>query len=377
MKRKILVFAVSMRRGGSEKVCTDLLNRLDSGHYEITLAQIFGGEHYEKRLHPGIRIRSRFPHFIRGITRLLTWLPAGLLYRALVGKTHDGYDIEIALGDGLPSKVIAGSRNPRSRKLAWVHMDVRTNGWDLPCLRTKQGQAAVYGKFQTIVCVSQDCRDAFIEKFGYGEKIRVIHNLVPCAQIREMAAKEISLPAKEGAAFVTVGRLEREKGCDRLLRVHKRLLDEGFRLTLWLVGEGTKREELERWTRQHQTQDWVKFLGYQENPYPYIAAADVMLSPSYNEALSTVVTEAVVLGKPVIATDCSGMRELLGSHDEYGRIVQNSEEGLYQAMREWLSNPQERLRYQAKALEGSRLMGNTTLNLEQWEALLQEGAEAR
>lgn len=69
----------------------------------------------------------------------------------------------------------------------------------------------------------------------------------------------------------------------------------------------------------------VQLLGFRDNPYPYMAAADLYVCPSYVEGFSTVVSEAVVLETPVVTTDCSGMREILGD-SEYGLITQNTEE---------------------------------------------------
>ena len=82
-----------------------------------------------------------------------------------------------------------------------------------------------------------------------------------------------------------------------------------------------------------------------------MAAADLYVCSSRREGFSTAVTEALIVGTPVVSTDCSGARELLGDNDEYGLVVENSEEGVYQGMKRMLSNPPLLAHYKEKAKE--------------------------
>ena len=96
-----------------------------------------------------------------------------------------------------------------------------------------------------------------------------------------------------------------------------------------------------------------KLIGFCENPYPYIKAADLWVCSSRYEGFSTFVTEGMILGKPVVTTDCTGMRELLGD-SEYGLIVENKEESLLRGMRRMLSEPELRSSYANKAANRGR-----------------------
>ena len=82
----------------------------------------------------------------------------------------------------------------------------------------------------------------------------------------------------------------------------------------------------------------IKFLGFQSNPYPYMKNCNVFICSSRAEGFSTVVSEAVVLHKPCLVTQCSGMNELFGEHNEYGYIVANNEEGIYNGMKKFLED---------------------------------------
>ena len=75
-----------------------------------------------------------------------------------------------------------------------------------------------------------------------------------------------------------------------------------------------------------------------------------MVVPSRFEGFSTVVTEALILGKPVVTTPCSGMRELLGD-SEYGLITEDSVEGIYSGIRRMLDEPGQMERYAQTAAQ--------------------------
>ena len=78
-------------------------------------------------------------------------------------------------------------------------------------------------------------------------------------------------------------------------------------------------------------------MGFKNNPYPYLNIADVFVCSSYAEGFSTVATEALILGVPIITTDCAGMKELFGNY-HCGLIVNNDEDSLYGALKYILDN---------------------------------------
>ena len=94
----------------------------------------------------------------------------------------------------------------------------------------------------------------------------------------------------------------------------------------------------------------VTLLGYQTNPYRYVAKCDLFVCPSFAEGFSTAATEALIVGTPVLTTRVSGMEEMLGD-GEYGVIVDNDEEALYQGLRDMLTAPGKLEHYRQKARE--------------------------
>ena len=82
----------------------------------------------------------------------------------------------------------------------------------------------------------------------------------------------------------------------------------------------------------------VTLCGFQENPYPMLKNAALYVCSSRYEGFSTTVIESLILGTPVVTTDCTGMREILGD-SEYGLIADNTEESLYSAVKRMLTEP--------------------------------------
>ena len=139
------------------------------------------------------------------------------------------------------------------------------------------------------------------------------------------------------------------KGYDRLLKVVKRLNNDGLQFELWLVGYGKDEEKLKRFTAENNLTN-VKFLGKQKNPYKYMKNADLYVCSSKYEGFNLTVAEALFLGTPVLSTDCTGPREILDD-GKYGMLVDNSEDGLYNGILRLINQKDLLKEYRTKAIE--------------------------
>lgn len=103
------------------------------------------------------------------------------------------------------------------------------------------------------------------------------------------------------------------------------------------MGNGPAESTLKTYVQQHSLTDDVVFAGMQENPYPYIKHASVLVLPSYQESFGLVLLEAMLLGTPVLTTDTTGGRNItqLG---KYGTIVENSEAGIAEGILAHIAN---------------------------------------
>ena len=338
---RILFFIEELRAGGAEKVLCNLVNEMDQSKFDITVQTLWKAD-AEQFLKDGIRYRycyaketslSRYRSRVEAAT--------GLTYPLHI---KGNYDIEVAYLECGATKIMAASTNKKAKKIAWVHCDLTLKMSDPHAFVEKA--AKWYEQYDRVVCVSQNVKDSFDRLFAIPEKAIVLYNTVDDAEIREKA--EAKLPEKRRLTAVTLGRLTRQKAYDRLLRIHRQLRSEGLDYELWILGEGEARPALEAYIVENGLSDSVKLLGYCSNPYPYVKTADLLVCSSLYEGFSTFVTEGMILGKPVVTTDCTGMRELLGE-SEFGLITENSEDALLEGMRTMLRDTSLRQQYAQRA----------------------------
>ena len=135
-----------------------------------------------------------------------------------------------------------------------------------------------------------------------------------------------------------IGTLKNSKGFDRLLRVHKKLLNNGYPVHTYILGEGELRRSMEYFIETEDLTESVTLLGYQINPYKYLRNCDLFVCTSYAEGFSTAATEALILGVPVCTMEVSGMKEMLGNNNEYGVITPNNEDDFYIALKQLIDD---------------------------------------
>ena len=346
MNKKILFLIESFASGGVEKVFIDLINNMDINKYDVTVMSIWDYGVRKKDLRKDVKYKSIFPN-IKGISRVfhnfVEKSDGKLLYKLGI---REKYDIEIAFIEGRATKIIGASTNPNSRKIAWVHIDLAQGHWTSKVFReSTELEKNYYKKFNDIVFVSNSAKEGFIKLFGDDfDNLQVKYNPIIADDVIRKSQEivdDIEKP-KDKKLLVTSGRLVSQKGYESLLEVCNKLNNDKLDYELWVLGEGWARPKLEELIDKYKLNN-VKLLGFKENPYKYIKQGDLFVCSSKNEGFSLVIAEAMILGLPVISTNCSGPNELL-NFGEYGFMVENTEEALYEGLKEILNN-REKLKY--------------------------------
>lgn len=360
-KRSILFVIESLSGGGAEKVLVTLLRHLDYSKFAVTLCCIVDKGEHLKHIDPRVRYTYLLPN-PEHLSKWQKWfykVKYQLVYRYLSLRwvykwcIPQGADVEIAFVEGFTTKLLAHSTNRKARKLAWLHIDLEKNHWTKIVYRNAADEEIVYSRYDKIVTVSDSVKDAFRREFpNVNTPLCTLYNPIDSVEIKRLSVqpRSVTLPVKKSIRFVSVGRLTAQKAYNRLFRIIHRLQDEEVTVELWLLGEGEERKELEELIKQYHLEKNVTLWGFQSNPYMYMAQCDSFVCSSICEGYSTAVTEAIILGLPVITTDCAGMSELL-KDGEYGLITENSEEALYEGIKKFLDNPDLLTYYKRKAME--------------------------
>lgn len=368
MKKKILFFHFDLGNGGAEKALVNLLKCLDYQRYDITLFLLFNYGVNLAFLPPNVKLRYLFNRSpFRGVTQLLKILSPKALHKLLI---KDRYDVEIAYMEGSPTRIVGACPYEETRLYSWVHTQ-DDRGFFNP-YRTLGEAKKTYLKFDKILFVSDNAKQTFEEKMGWESlSLGVCHNVIDSDDIKEKSQETIDINISSSQLNIcSVGRLTEVKGYARLLRILGQLKDNvKIDWRLYILGQGEQKQLLESILAKFGLQERIHLLGYDANPYKYVSKMDVFVCSSYKEGYSTAVTESIVVGTPVITTDCSGMREIIGD-SKAGIIVENSDEGLKGVLEDLLNGKINIKELKVNALKRSNYFGQS--NIKEFEDVINE-----
>lgn len=349
MKKKILFVIPTLGGGGAEKVLVNLVNALDKKKYEVEIKTLFENNTNLQFLNPDIKISSFLKKQFKGNTYIFKLFSPTFLYKIIIGKK---YDVVISYLEGPGERVVSGSPFKETKLINWVHGEQHNLKTASHSYRTAKEYQKCLDKFHFTVCVSSTVKKDLENIVKIKHPTKIIYNTLDLEHIINKSKEKIRLnPFKDGINIITSGRLIPIKGFDRLIEVHSKLIREGLAHNLYILGEGEEKKQLIKECDALGVRDSVIFLGFHSNPYKFISNADVFVCSSRSEGFSTAVSEAIILGKPVISTLCSGAEELLGKNNEYGIIVENSEKGIYEGLKTILKDISKIEFYSKKSLE--------------------------
>lgn len=259
----------------------------------------------------------------------------------LTQKKLSGFDYAIAYRqDASCHSMYSGcmdfvaNRVKAGQKIAYLHYDyVNTIEYDSVRIHD------LLKGMDKIVCVSRGSLKSMLTVHPqFADKSFYTYN---CYDYEEIIAKStLSRPDfdRNTINLVIAARISEEKGIDRAVKVVSRLSGEGYRLNLHVVGDGAQRNIIENLIQELDAGSYIKLHGNQDNPYPFIACADMLLISSYHEAAPVVIGEARVLKTPVLTTETGSAWEMVRVGQD-GFICQNSEQGIYDSLKMVLENP--------------------------------------
>lgn len=383
MGKKVLFVINTLGYGGAERAMLDLFDTLDPKKYEISLFVLTGqGElihelpEYVKLLNQKFKDVSVLNKegrriLMKGVLRAgigkglflrqasYLWknfqnmrkkgriLPDKLCWRLLADgapRIEEEYDLAVAYLEGGATYYVADYVKAR-KKVAFVHIDYGKAGYgrtlDLDC----------YSSFDQVFAVSDEVKEHFLEIYPeYVEKVSVFHNLVNQNRILRMAKQGGGFEDDfQGYRILTIGRLTDQKRYDIAIKAMALLKGKYKVSARWYVlGEGELRTSLEQQIKENGLEQDFILLGVKDNPYPYCNNCDFYVHATGYEGKSIAVQEAQTLGKPILATDCSGNREQI-DHGKDGCLCQLTPEAVSEQLFWMMNHPKECKNYGEEA----------------------------
>lgn len=333
---KVLFFIHDLGQGGAEKVLVNLVNNMDHTKFDVTVVALFGGGVNEQFLRPEVKYRSVFKRSFPGNSKIMKLFSPEFLHKYCI---NEHYDIEVSYLEGPSARIISGCADKTTKLVSWIHCTMNSTKDVSSGFRNISEAKDCYNRFDCTAFVSKGVKDAFLKYSGFSGPAHVLYNTIESDVIREKSEESVSGLAQDKIKLISVGTLKQVKGYDRLLRIAKKLTLEETEFHLYILGIGLMQAEMEKYIHENNLTEYVTLLGYDTNPYKYVANCDLFVCSSYSEGFSTAATEALIVGTPVVTVEVSGMKEMLGENNEYGIVTENDEQALYEGIKKMLTTP--------------------------------------
>lgn len=347
---KVLFLIPNLAHGGAEKVLVNLANNMDKTKFDVTVQTLFDVGVNRQYLNSDVKYIGGFKRMPRGNTYVMKLFSPEKLYKHFI---RDNYDIIVSYLEGPTARILSGCTNTNTKLVSWIHIEQHTKELASKSFRSYKEALDCYSKFDRTVCVSDTVKDDFESIFDTKKPVEVLYNTNESEKIKKLSdekADDVDF-SKDTINIISVAKIVPSKGYDRLMKIHKKLIEENIKSHIYILGIGEEKEKYEKYLAENNLTDTFTFLGYRDNPYKYVKKADLYVCSSRREGFSTAVTEALIVGTPVVSTNCSGAYELLGENNEYGIVTENNEDALYEGIKKMLTTPDLLDAYAAKAKE--------------------------
>jgi len=360
MKKNLLFVIPSLSAGGGEKSLVSLLNQIDYDQYNVDLFLFNHEGLFMEYLPKQVKI---LPHpeefqlfskplfksftalFIKGklqiaLNRVLFAIKNRIIQNVSEREQYSWkhlsssitnldryYDTAIGFLEKTSIYYCVDKVNAH-RKIGWIHNDYDKLGmnpeFDLP----------YFNQLNKIVTVSEECANVFKKRFpDQKDKVDLMYNVVSPKMINHMANEQTDVfqRRKDEIIVLTIARLHPQKGLEIAVESCKELINKGYKLRWFVIGEGDERERLKKLIKKNKLEQSFILLGLKANPYPYIKQADIYVQTSRFEGKSIAIDEAKILNKPIIVTDFSTAKDqITNGHD--GLIVNMNVKGVVEGI---------------------------------------------
>lgn len=377
MKKKILFVITQFYKGGAETSLLNLFHCLDSQKYEVDFLVLNQIEYQD-----ATSLMGEVPEWIhvfdavknRGNGVKLEQL-AGKIYRRLfhtetyVKSAVDfvknrKYDVAISFGEWLSPAFLVKKVNA-VKKYVWIHIDL-----DKADFVNKEELVKYDSRITGYIFASEKSRQSSIHRCPQmTEKSIVVHNILNRQNILSRTAEDVTLPQANDSFLLSVGNLRVEKNYPRQIEVMRILKKKKIPIKWICIGSTVDKNvygEVSELLEKYQLKDDFILCGADDNPYKYMKRAKAVMVLSDHESWSLVISEAKLLGVPVIATNTSGAQEQI-VNGETGIITSFQVEEIAEEIEEFLND----LELQNKIKKNLILDNTQNLGILEFEDLLE------
>lgn len=351
MKKRVLFCIENFQHGGINKALENILALIDRSRYDVGLfvANREDGPYknlFEPYCHyPADGFLSACCSNYRKSTGLRKIALVGLKtirkalakfgydpFNARLSKwakriSSDNYACVIAYAEGYVTDFVS---KIEGNKAAWIHIDYKR----YLEYAGQPDEHNTYKAFNHIVIPSKYSVRSFVEQMpDLKNYVVALPNLIDTRSVidKVSGSSEDAVFKHDKFSLVSVGRICYEKGFTEIPTIASQLREMGMVFRWYIIGDGSELEmgHLRTAIKAKDVEDFVIMLGRKDNPYPYIAASDLLVSTSLSETFSYVIFEAKTLGVPVVCRDFGTAPEVVGSSEGVITTIDNMAETIF------------------------------------------------
>lgn len=323
--KHIIIVMPTLRMGGAEKALVSLLKSLDPKRVNVDLLLFETGGILQKDIPAWVNIiesdtivrdmtleiRNYFGELMKRKNFPAALARLKITFQAKLGQSAFGwdtiknyipnveghYDVAIGFLEGFADFFVV-DKIDSDKKIGWIHIDMTEK-------KPQKQEVKYYEQFDTIVTISERCKDAFLKVFPTTKnKVQILENIVVSEEVISKSREEVCIHwDTKKLQLVSVGRLDYQKGFDIGAKAAKLLKEKGYNFCWHIYGVGIMEKEIACYIRENSLDDYYILEGLVENPYPYMKRAEIIVQPSRWEGKSIALDEAKILGKAIVVTN--------------------------------------------------------------------------
>ena len=314
MKKKVLIGTVNMEVDGIEKTLIGLLKRIDYSKYDVDLLLLKTNGDFISEIPESVNIitpyKSKVLERICNSKNIICKIIKHTLFNYITGKlwvNNKKYDTAISYAGYYPFIDSYIMNTKANNKLIWVHTDLNyiyntSRFYKIRIILTKNK----YERFNKIVCVSDSIKKEFVRLFP-----NLINKTIVQWNVVDINKNKDKYPILDGdKIIVSVGRITSQKRYDKLVFVHKKLIQNGINVKTYLVGDGEDTNYIKSLIDKFKVKDTFIMLGKQLNVESIIKQSDLFVLTSDYEGLPTVLFESLDSNVPFVGTKVCGTKDV-------------------------------------------------------------------
>jgi glycosyltransferase involved in cell wall biosynthesis len=313
MKKIAIVISELVKGGGAEKVAADLADAFSKFGYDVSVITFFGLKAGEVRHEVEARFISLpIPERAGGFfVQLALLLRRAWLFHKLFKQEQFDHIFSFLEASNMPCVLVS------RKSVLSIHLD--------PGVMTRNEWIAfrwLYPRAKGVIAVSRQMQK-LLETQAHLKNVHCIYNPINTILIKQKSKDSIEI---DSPFILAVGRLEQQKRFDLLIDAFSQTQAKSS-LKLVIVGTGSLHALLVQQIVTLGMEGRIILVGFDSNPYKYMAKAEFLVMSSDTEGYPLVLIEALSLGCPIVSTDCpTGPREII-QQGKNGLLVEKGNVG--------------------------------------------------